>query len=145
MGTGLHVGGQPGDRGAGESSGRTATPPGLVHHSDRGIQYASSDYVAILRKYQMLPSMSRPANPYDNASCESFMKTLKREEVYCRDYQDYEDLSQHLEAFIEQYYNRQRLHSALGYRAPADFEAAASAAGETSAMTTTPRMSFFQP
>jgi len=70
---------------------------------------------------------------------------LKREEVYCRDYQDYEDLSQHLEAFIEQYYNRQRLHSALGYRAPADFEAAASAAGETSAMTTAPRMSFFQP
>jgi len=53
-----------------------------------------------------------------NASCESFMKTLKREEVYCRDYQDYEDLSQHLEAFIDQYYNRQRLHSALGYRAP---------------------------
>ena len=58
--------------------------------------------------------MSRPGNPYDNASCESFMKTLKREEVYCRDYRDYEDLGQHLEAFIEQYYNRQRLHSSSG-------------------------------
>ncbi len=80
-----------------------------------------------------------------NASCESFMKTLKREEVYCRDYKDYEDLSQHLEAFIEQYYNRQRLHSALGYRAPADFEAAAPGAGETGAITVAPRMSFFQP
>jgi len=80
-----------------------------------------------------------------NASCESFMKTLKREEVYCRDYQDYEDLSQHLEAFIHQYYNHQRLHSALGYRAPADFEAAASGTGETGAMTAAPRMSFFQP
>ena len=93
----------------------------------------------------MIPSMSRPGNPYDNASCESFMKTLKREEVYCRDYQDYEDLSQHLEVFIDQYYNRQRLHSALGYRAPADFEAAGAGADETGAMTAAPRMSFFQP
>jgi transposase InsO family protein len=72
------------------------------------------------------------------------MKTLKREEVYCREYKDYDDLNRHLEAFIDQYYNRQRLHSALGYRAPADFEAAA-AAGETSALTAAPRMSFFQP
>ena len=69
---------------------------------------------------------------------------LKREEVYCRDYQDYDDLSQHLEAFIDQYYNRQRLHSALGYRAPADFEAATSAGGETNPMAVAPRMSFFQ-
>ena len=61
-------------------------PPGLVHHSDRGVQYASGDYVKILRKHQMIPSMSRPANPYDNASCESFMKTLKREEIYANDY-----------------------------------------------------------
>jgi transposase InsO family protein len=80
-----------------------------------------------------------------NASCESFMKTLKREEVYCREYKDYDDLSQHLEGFIDQYYNRQRLHSALGYRAPADFEVAAAAAGETSTRTAAPRMSFFQP
>jgi len=56
-------------------------PPGLVHHSDRGVQYASHDYVAILDQHKMIPSMSRPANPYDNASCESFMKTLKREEI----------------------------------------------------------------
>lgn len=120
--------------------------PGLVHHSDRGIQYACREYTDLLEAQGMIPSMSRPGNPYDNASCESFMKTLKREEVYCRDYKDYDDLSQHLEAFIDQYYNRQRLHSALGYRAPADFEAAALAAGETSAtMTAAPRMSFFQP
>jgi len=118
--------------------------PGLVHHSDRGIQYACREYTDLLQGHGLIPSMSRPGNPYDNASCESFMKTLKREEVYCRDYQDYDDLSQHLEAFIDQYYNRQRLHSALGYRAPADFEAAA-AAGEISAMTAAPRMSFFQP
>jgi len=119
--------------------------PGLVHHSDRGIQYACREYTDLLQAHGMIPSMSRPGNPYDNASCESFMKTLKREEVYCRDYRDYDDLSQHLEAFIDQYYNRQRLHSALGYRAPADFEAAASGAGETGGMTTAPRMSFFRP
>jgi len=61
-------------------------PPGLVHHSDRGVQYASDEYVRVLRQHQMIPSMSRPANPYDNASCESFMKTLKREEIYANDY-----------------------------------------------------------
>jgi putative transposase len=97
-------------------------PPGLVHHSDRGVQYASGDYVRILSKQQMIPSMSRPANPYDNASCESFMKTLKREEIYAQDYRDLEHLRNNLEAFIEQYYNRQRLHSALGYRSPEEFE-----------------------
>ena len=97
-------------------------PPGLVHHSDRGVQYASGDYVRILSGYQMIPSMSRPANPYDNASCESFMKTLKREEIYAQDYRDLEHLRRNLEAFIEQYYNRQRLHSALGYRSPEEFE-----------------------
>src|SRR5204862_3129678 len=89
-------------------------PPALVHHSDRGVQYASGDYVRILRKHQMIPSMSRPANPYDNASCESFMKTLKREEIYANDYRDLEHLLGNIEAFIEQYYNRCRLHSALG-------------------------------
>ena len=97
-------------------------PPGLVHHSDRGVQYASGDYVRILSRQQMIPSMSRPANPYDNASCESFMKTLKREEIYAQDYRDLEHLRSNLEAFIEQYYNRQRLHSALGYRSPDEFE-----------------------
>ena len=61
-------------------------PPGLIHHSDRGVQYASEEYIAILEKYGMIPSMSRPANPYDNASCESFIKTLKREEIYANQY-----------------------------------------------------------
>jgi putative transposase len=70
----------------------------------------------------MVPSVSRPGNPYDNASCESFMKTLKRDEIYANDYQDLEDLVQDVEAFIEHYYNRCRLHSALGYRAPEEFE-----------------------
>jgi transposase InsO family protein len=96
--------------------------PGLVHHSDRGLQYACSEYVAILEKHGMVPSMSRPANPYDNASCESFIKTLKREEIYANKYEDLEHLRANIEEFIEQYYNRQRLHSALGYRSPEEFE-----------------------
>jgi putative transposase len=115
-------------------------PPGLVHHSDRGVQYASGDYVKILRKHQMIPSMSRPANPYDNASCESFMKTLKREEIYANDYRDLEHLLGNIEAFIEQYYNRCRLHSALGYRPPEEFEREANT-GVNSAGAT---MSFFR-
>ena len=98
--------------------------PGLVHHSDRGVQYASGDYVRILSHHRMIPSMSRPANPYDNASCESFLKTLKREEIYASQYRDLDDLRANIEAFIEQYYNRQRLHSALGYRPPEEFEQA---------------------
>jgi transposase InsO family protein len=97
-------------------------PPGLVHHSDRGLQYASAEYAAILEKHRMIPSMSRPANPYDNASCESFMKTLKREEIYANKYDDLEHLRANIEEFIEEYYNRQRLHSALGYRTPEEFE-----------------------
>jgi hypothetical protein len=97
-------------------------PPGLVHHSDRGVQYASDEYVQILQQHQMIPSMSRPANPYDNASCESFMKTLKREEIYANDYLDLNHLRRNIEAFIEQYYNRCRLHSALGYKPPEEFE-----------------------
>ena len=96
--------------------------PGLVHHSDRGLQYARGDYVAVLEKYGLVPSMSRPANPYDNASCESFMKTLKREEIYANRYENLEQLRTNIEEFIEQYYNRQRLHSALGYRSPEEFE-----------------------
>jgi transposase InsO family protein len=115
-------------------------PPGLVHHSDRGVQYASGDYVRVLQKHQMIPSMSRPANPYDNASCESFMKTLKREEIYANDYRNLEHLLANVEAFIEQYYNRCRLHSALGYRPPEEFEREANA-GVNSAGAT---MSFFR-
>src|ERR1043166_7670752 len=68
-------------------------PPGLVHHSDRGVQYASGDYVRMLRKHGIIPSMSRPANPHDNASCESFMKTLKREEIYANSYRSEEHTS----------------------------------------------------
>jgi putative transposase len=97
-------------------------PPGVVHHSDRGVQYACSDYVEELKIHGMVPSMSRPANPYDNAVCESFMKTLKQEEIYCHQYRDFADLSAHLEEFIGNYYNRQRLHSALGYQTPQEFE-----------------------
>jgi transposase InsO family protein len=95
---------------------------GVVHHSDRGIQYASPEYVTALEKYGIVASMSRPANPYDNASCESFIKTLKREEIYTNRYSDLEQLRTHIEEFIEEYYNRQRLHSALGYRSPEEFE-----------------------
>jgi transposase InsO family protein len=94
----------------------------LVHHSDGGLQYASNEYVQVLQAHQMIPSMSRPANPYDNASCESFMKTLKREEIYGNDYLDLEHLRSHIETFIEAYYNRCRLHSALGYQPPEEFE-----------------------
>jgi putative transposase len=115
-------------------------PPGLVHHSDRGVQYACGDYAQILQQYQIIPSMSRPANPYDNASCESFMKTLKREEIYANDYRDLEHLLGNIEVFIEQYYNRCRLHSALGYRPPEEFEQEASP-GISSAGAT---MSFFR-
>jgi transposase InsO family protein len=96
--------------------------PGLVHHSDRGLQYASAEYVEVLENHGVIPSMSRPANPYDNASCESFMKTLKREEIYANKYDDLEHLRANIEEFIEQYYNRLRLHSALGYQSPEEFE-----------------------
>ena len=98
-------------------------PPGLVHHSDRGSQYACREYVALLEKHQMVASMSRPGNPYDNARCERFMQTLKREEIYASAYRDMEHLRANLEDFIERYYNKKRLHSALGYLSPEKFEA----------------------
>jgi len=101
---------------------RRQPEPGLVHHSDRGFQYARAEYIAMIEKHHMVPSMSRPANPYDNASCESFMKTLKREEISAHKYDDLEHLRTNTEEFIEEYYNRQRLHSALGYRSPEEFE-----------------------
>jgi transposase InsO family protein len=113
--------------------------PGLVHHSDRGVQYASTEYTNLLAQHQIIPSMSRPANPYDNAACESFMKTLKREEINAGDYRDLEDLRQHLEEFIDRYYNQGRLHSALGYQTPAEFEAALPAK-----VTAAATMSFFR-
>lgn len=97
--------------------------PGLIHHSDRGVQYASLEYVSVLVRHQIVGSMSRPAYPYDNARCESFLKTLKREQIYCQRYCTLEGLRCRLEEFIEHYYNQQRLHSALEYRSPAEFEA----------------------
>jgi putative transposase len=106
--------------------------PGLVHHSDRGIQYASAEYVGVLAKYQMTPSMSRPANPYDNATCESFIRTLKREEIDAREYRDLKHLRETVAAFIDSYYNRVRLHSALGYRSPEEFERTAAGAASMS-------------
>ena len=96
--------------------------PGLVHHSDRGVQYASHDHTELLKKHGATCSMSRAGNPYDNARCESFLKTLKQEEIYCREYLDLDDLRLHSSAFIDDYYNRHRLHSALGYLSPDDFE-----------------------
>jgi len=114
--------------------------PGLVHHSDRGVQYASAVYVQVLEQHGILPSMSRPGNPYDNAFCESFMKTLKREEIYANTYRDLEHLRANVEAFIEQYYNRCRLHSALGYLSPEKFEQGLSPDPKTAALT----LSFFR-
>jgi transposase InsO family protein len=96
--------------------------PGLVHHSDRGFQYASAEYGQVLQQHGIVPSMSRPANPYDNATCESFMKTLKQEEIYAKNYRDLDHLRAHIKTFIELYYNCSRLHSALGYLPPEEFE-----------------------
>jgi len=95
---------------------------GLVHHSDRGVQYASQDYVAVLEMHQIRISMSRPANPWDNATCESFMKTLKCEEVYRSEYRNLADARLRISDFLDQVYNQKRLHSALGYRPPVEFE-----------------------
>jgi transposase InsO family protein len=115
-------------------------PPGLVHHSDRGSHYASLEYAALLEQHQMVASMSRPGNPYDNARCERFMLTLKREEIYASAYRDMEHLRDNLEEFIERYYNKKRLHSALGYRSPEEFEQAQS--GDQSAKAATVTCSF---
>ena len=96
--------------------------PGLVHHSDRGVQYASGDYTGLLKAHHITISMSRKGNPYDNAFCESFMKTLKYEEVHRQEYRDLADARASIEDFLERVYNQKRLHSALGYCAPAKFE-----------------------
>lgn len=97
-------------------------PERIIHHSDRGVQYASNDYVEMLLKHGFRISMSRKGNPYDNAVAESFFKTLKVEEVYLWEYRTLQDVQIRLPFFIQQVYNRKRLHSSLGYRPPVEFE-----------------------
>jgi transposase InsO family protein len=102
---------------------RERTPaPGLIHHSDRGVQYASQDYTGLLKQHHITISMSRTGNPYDNAFCESFMKTLKWEEVHRQEYRDLAEARASIAHFLEKVYNHKRLHSALGYVPPAEFE-----------------------
>jgi len=102
---------------------RTVTPS-LVHHSDRGVQYACGDYTTLLRTHGIQISMSRRGNPYDNARAESFMKTLKYEEVYLNEYETMNQARTDISHFLESVYNQKRLHSSLGYLPPAEFEAA---------------------
>ena len=97
---------------------------GCIHHSDRGVQYASARYVALLRQHGLQISMSAKGNPYDNAFMESFYKTLKYEEVHLGNYETYEDVIERLPFFLEEVYNRKRLHSSIGYLPPVEFEAA---------------------
>jgi putative transposase len=102
---------------------RRSIRPGLVHHSDRGVQYASHDYTGLLKEHGIQISMSRKGNPWDNAACESFMKTLKYEENYRSEYRDLAEARASIQRFLDGIYNRKRLHSALGYVPPAEFEA----------------------
>jgi putative transposase len=102
---------------------RRPAPGSLIHHSDRGVQYACGDYTALLDAHAIQPSMSRVGNPYDNAKAESFMKTLKQEEIDGRGYRDADQARREIGTFIEAIYNRKRLHSALDYRPPIEFEA----------------------
>jgi putative transposase len=95
---------------------------GLIHHSDRGVQYACDDYIALMEEWKMRPSMSRRGNPYDNAFMESFMKTLKYNEVYLNHYETWNDVLNRIPEFIEEVYNKKRMHSSLGYLTPEEFE-----------------------
>ena len=104
-----------------------------MHHSDRGVQYASGDYTGLLQQHDIGISMSRKANPYDNAMAESFMKTLKYEEVYLFEYEDFAEAKRRIAQFLEHVYNEKRLHSALGYLPPAEYEQTLSASTALSA------------
>ncbi len=97
--------------------------PGIIHHSGRGVQYACGDYVKVLGDHRFKVSMSRPGNPYDNAFAESFMKTLKKEEVYLWEYESFTDVVERIPLFIETVYNRKRVHSGIHYLPPVEFEA----------------------
>ncbi len=101
---------------------REVVSGGLVHHADRGVQYACGDYVERLERAGIQPSMSRVGCPWDNAMAESFMRTLKKEEVDGRSYRNLVEAEGEISRFIDEVYNRQRLHSALQYRSPVDFE-----------------------
>jgi putative transposase len=98
-------------------------PAGIIHHSDQGVQYACHEYVDLLKQHQFQISMSRSGNPYDNAFAESFMKTLKRDEVYLWEYESFIDVAERIPYFIEHVYNRKRVHSGIGYLPPVEFEA----------------------
>jgi transposase InsO family protein len=97
-------------------------PPGLIHHSDRGVQYACHAYTDLLKQHGVQISMSRKGNPYDNAVAESFFKTLKKEEVYLSDYRTPEEAKRQIKHFINLVYNQERLHSSLGYVPPVEYE-----------------------
>ena len=112
---------------------RRVAGPELVHHSDRGSQYASRDYTGLLRENGIRISMSRKGNPWDNAACESFMKTLKKEEVHRNEYRDLAEARREISMFLDKIYNQKRLHSAIGYLPPAEFEANLAAQKETAA------------
>lgn len=114
---------------------RRSPPAGLIHHSDRGSQYASGDYTGLLKARGISISMSRKGNPWDNAACESFMKTLKAEEVYRQEYRDLGEALASIGDFIEKVYNERRLHSALGYCPPVEFESAMRQRIQTSRLT----------
>jgi transposase InsO family protein len=107
---------------------RRFQPGKLMHHSDQGVQYACYDYVQVLEQHQIIISMSRPGTPYDNAKAERFMRTLKYEEVYLNDYDTFAEVLGSVGHFIEAVYNHKRLHSAIGYLPPAEFEASLSPA-----------------
>lgn len=117
---------------------------GLIHHSDRGMQYASSDYIEQLKQIEARVSMSSVSNPYENAKAESFFKTLKQEEVYLKQYQSFEEAEVNIDVFLDQVYNSKRLHSSLGYVPPAEFEAQYASRIHNEAGTPTMRTTFGQ-